>query len=337
MATTAETTEAMWRLIIGFRSSRALGVAVELGIPKFLSRHPHTAAQLAGDTGAHEPSLLRLLRTLVALGLLAEDESGRFSLTAAGEEMREDRLGPLIRFLLHDLDWSTWGRLDYSIKTGKRAFDLVHGMRNWEYYASHPKEAAIFDAAMQALTRPVAEDVARLYDFSGMKTVADIGGGDGTMLLAILRRHPHMRGILVDRPDVVERAGRRFEEVGLIERVQLAGGSFFESVPSGADAYLMKSILHDWEDDEAVAILRRCREAGGSRLLVVERLLSERIGPDDIGTVLSDLNMLVNPGGRERTVAEYAELFERGGFRYERTIDIPPQFHILEAKNSSPR
>ena len=318
----------MWRLIIAFRSSKALGVAVELRIPEFLSRHPHTAAQLAHDTGAYEPSLRRLLRTLVALQLLTEDDAGRFALTATGEEMRNDRLGPLIRFLLHDLEWSSWARLDYSIKTGERAFDRVHGMRNWEYYASHPEEAAIFDAAMQALTRPVADGVARLYDFSGIGTVADVGGGDGTMLLAILRRHPGLHGILFDRPDVIERARPRLADVA--GRVELVGGNFFEGVPR-ADAYLMKSILHDWEDDEAVAIVKRCREAGGSKLLVVERLLSDRIGPEDLGTVLSDLNMLVNPGGRERTVAEYAELFARGGFRYERRIDIPPQFHIFEA------
>jgi hypothetical protein len=332
VATAADTTEATWRLIIAFRSSKALGVAVELGIPEFLARHPHTAAQLAADTGAHEPSLLRLLRALVALELVREDDEGRFSLTPSGEEMREDRLGPLIRFLLHDLDWSSWGRLDYSIKTGKRAFDHVHGMRNWEYYATHPKEAAIFDAAMQSLTRPVADGVARVYDFSNIETVADIGGGDGTMLIAILRQHPHLQGVLFDRPDVVERARKRFAEAGVADRAQLVGGSFFEGVPH-ADAYLMKSILHDWEDDEAVAIVKVCRQAAGSRparLLVVERLLSEQIGPDDLGTVLSDLNMLVNPGGRERTATEYAAMFDRAGFRFERTIDIPPQFHILE-------
>jgi len=329
LATTADTSETVWRLLVAFRSSRAIGAAVELGIPKYLSRHPHTAAQLARDTGTHEPSLLRLLRTLVALELLSEDESGRFALTASGEEMRSDRLGPLIRFLIHDLEWRSWGRLDYSIRTGKRAFDHVHGMRNWEYFSSHPEEAAIFDTAMHAMTEPVAQGVALAYDFTGIGTIADVGGGDGTMLITILRAHPHLRGILFDRPHVLKRAEAHTAEVA--ERIELVGGSFFESVPH-ADAYLMKSILHDWEDDDAVAIIKRCREAGGAKLLVVERLLSEKIGPRDLGTLLSDLNMLVNPGGRERTVAEYSELFERGGYRYTRTIDIPPQFHILEAE-----
>src|SRR5262245_34757878 len=148
------------------------------------------------------------------------------------------------------------------------------------------------------------------------------------MLMAILEQHPHTRGVLVDRPDVVERARRRFEEAGLAARMTFAGGNFFESVPRGADAYLMKSILHDWEDDDCVTIIKRCREAGARRLLVVERLLSERIGPQDLGALLSDLNMLVNPGGRERTLSEYVALFASGGFRYERTIDVPPAFHI---------
>ena len=331
VATDTNTTERMWRLIIAFRSSRAIGVAVELGIPKYLSRHPHTAAQLAHDTGAHEPSLRRLLHTLVALELLSEDDAGRFSLTGLGEDMREDRLGPLIRFLVHDLDWAAWGRLDHSIKTGKRAFDHVHGMRNWEYYASHPEEAKIFDAAMQALTKPVAGAIARSYDFSDIGTLADVGGGDGTMLLAILKENPDLHGILFDQPHVIERARPRFAEFA--GRVELVAGSFFESVPP-ADAYLMKSILHDWEDEDAIAIVKQCSKAGGSRLLVVERWLSDRITSKDLGALLSDLNMLVNPGGRERTESEYRNLFQHGGFTLRRSIQLDPQFYIFEGTAS---
>jgi len=324
----------MWRLLTQFRVSRAIGVAAELGIPKFLARHPHTLAQLAADTGAHEPSLLRLLHLLVAVGVLSEDESGRFALTDLGDELREENLGPLARFFVSHHEWAAWGRLDHSIKTGGRAFDLVYGMRTWEFYSEHPAEAAVFDAAMQALTRPVAEGVATSYDFGTIETVVDVGGGDGTMLIGVLRHHPTVRGILFDRPHVIERARARLEEAGLAERVELVAGSFFEEVPAGAGAYHMKSILHDWEDHEAVAILKRCREAAtadGARLLVVERLLSERIGPDDLDSLLSDLNMLALPGGRERTEAEFGGLFEQAGFELRRTIPIGPLFHILEA------
>ena len=327
----------MWRLIVAFRLSKIIGLAVELGIPEFLGRHPHTLAQLAADTRTHEPSLLRLLRAMVAMEVLAEDEAGRFSLTPLGEEMRHDRLGPLARFLDGTLEWEAWKHLDHSVRTGERAFDHVYGMRNWQYYAGHPSDAAIFDAAMQALTGPVAEAVATEYDFSGAKKVADVGGGDGTMLIAILRHHPHLGGVLFDRPDVVDRARDRFEDAGLVDRVEFAGGNFFEHVTEGADVYLMKSIIHDWDDEESVAIIKRVREAAdhtSARLLLVERVLSERIGPDDIDAVLSDLNMLVNPGGRERTVSEYRGLLQRGGFQLERTIRVSPEFFILESSAS---
>jgi hypothetical protein len=321
----------MWRLAVAFRMSRILGVAVELGIPEFLARHPHTPTQLAADTNTHEPSLRRMLRAMVAMEVLAEDGDGRFSLTPLGEELRADRLGPFARFMDGDLDWQSWQHLDHSIKTGERAFDHVHGMRNWQYYASHPAHGAIFDAAMRALTEPVARSVATGYDFAQAHTVADVGGGDGTLLIAILGHHQHLRGLLVDRPDVVERARGRLKEAGLIGRVELAGGNFFEAVPPGADVYMMKSIVHDWSDDEAIAIMNRCRAATErAPLLLIERRLSDRIGPDDLDAVLSDINMLVNPGGRERTDREYSDLFGRAGYRLRRTIPLELGFQILE-------
>lgn len=321
----------MWRLAIAFRMSRILGVAVELGIPEFLARHPHTSAQLAADTGTHEPSLRRMLRALVAMEVLAEDREGRFSLTSLGDELRADRFGPFVRFMDGEVDWKVWQHLDHSIKTGERAFDHVLGMRNWQYYASHPTHGAIFDAAMRAMTEPVARAVASGYDFAQAHTVADVGGGDGTLLIAVLRQHKHLRGLLVDRPDVVERARGRFEDAGLIGRVELAGGNFFEAVPPGADVYMMKSIIHDWNDDEAIAIMKRCRAATErAPLLLIERMLSDRIGPDDLDAVLSDINMLVNPGGRERTDREYSDLFAHAGYRLGRTIPLELGFQILE-------
>jgi O-methyltransferase/methyltransferase family protein len=329
----ADTLTQMWRLAVGFRVSRALGVAVELGIPEFLARHPHTASQLAADTRTHEPSLLRLLRLLVVVDVLAEDDQGRFSLTPLGEELRADRFGPFARFMDGEVDWRVWQHLDHSIRTGERAFDHAFGMRNWEYYAAHPADGAIFDAAMRALTEPVAEAVASAYDFSHAATVADVGGGDGTMLIAILKHHPSLRGVLFDRPNVVERARRRIEESGLGGRAEVVGGSFFKEVPADADIYLMKSIVHDWSDEDAVAIMKTVRSAaaaGGSPLLLVERHLSERVGPDDIDAVLSDLNMLVNPGGRERTDSEYAELLRAAAYGLNRTVPLGFGFQILE-------
>lgn len=324
----------MWRLVVAFRMSRVLGVAVELGIPELLSRHPHTAAQLAADTTTHEPSLRRLLRAMVAMELVGEDAAGRYSLTALGEELRADRLGPFARLIDGELDWISWQHLGHSIKTGERAFDHVHGMRNWQYYATHPADGAIFDAAMRAMTEPVCGAVANAYDFSAASVVADIGGGDGTMLIAILKRHAHLRGVLLDRSDVIERARSRFELSGVASRVTLVGGNFFEEVPGGADVYLMKSIIHDWDDDSSVAIMKRIRAATGdtrASLLLVERLLSARIGPDDLDAVLSDLQMLVNAGGQERTANEYSELFQQAGYGMARALEAGFNFHILEA------
>jgi O-methyltransferase domain len=328
-----DTNRQMWRLIVASRISRSIGLAVELGIPEFLARHPHTSAELAADTQTHEPSLRRLLRLLVAVDVLAEDEQGRFRLTPLGEELRTGKLGPLVRFFNGEPHRQAWHRLDHSIRTGERAFDHVFGMRDWDFYAAHPEHGAIFDAAMRSLTEPVALAVASTYDFPANGTVADIGGGDGTLLIATLQHHRDLRGLLFDRPGVIERSRDRIEKAGMIERTTLVGGSFFDEVPAGAQVYVMKSIIHDWLDDEAVAIMKTVRAASGQSgapLLLVERHLSERVGPDDLDAVLSDLNMLVNPGGRERTDSEYAELFRRAGYRLERTIPVGFGFQILE-------
>jgi O-methyltransferase domain/Dimerisation domain len=324
----------MLRMINGYRISRAIGVAVELGIPELLSRRPLTARELGAETAVHEQSLLRLLRMFVVLDIVEEDGEGRFQLTSLGEELRLDRLGGLARLLDGPLHWAAWQHLDHSIKTGERGFDVAHGMGSWQYYTSHPADAEMFDMAMRSFTGPTAEAVANGYDFSGVRTVADIGGGDGTLLSAILQHHSSVHGILFDRPDVVERARPKLEAAGLSDRVDLAGGSFFDEVPSGADVYLLKSILHDWDDTESIEILQRCRAAGDAtraRVLVVERVLSDRIGPDDLDIVLSDLNMMVNVGGRERTRAEWAQLFERAGLRLGRISPAAAQHQIIEA------
>jgi hypothetical protein len=225
-------------------------------------------------------------------------------------------------------------RLDHSIKTGERAFDHVYGMRNWDWYAAHPEEAEIFDAAMSSMTRPVSMAVAEAYDFSRCDVVADIGGGDGTLLIEVLRRYPSVRGLLFDRPNVVERARNRVAAAGLLDRCELAGGSFLEAVPAGASVYMMKWIIHDWEEPAVSTILARCRAAvgdSGAPLLLIERVLSENIGPEDLDDMLADLEMLTSPGGQERTEAEYTALLERTGFKLERIITTPTPVKILES------
>lgn len=324
----------MNRLIRAYRQSRCVGVAVELGLAERLAAGPRTAADLAAEAGAYAPSLRRLLRALEAMGVVAEDGSGRYSITPLGEEMRQDRLGPSAQFFNSESHWQAWLRLDHSIRTGERAFDFVYGVRNWDYYEEHPADAAIFDAAMSSITGPVSMAVAAACDFSRFQLVADIGGGDGTLLIEILRRYPSVRGMLFDRPTVVERGRKRLAASGVLHRCDVVAGSFLESVPAGASVYLMKSIIHDWEQPAVGTILEHCRAAvgdSGAPLLLVERVLPEKIGPEALDDLLGDLDMLAIPGGQERTATEYSDLLQQAGFKLQRIIPTPTPFRILES------
>lgn len=328
-----DTRAAALRLITGYRITRLAGAIVELGIPDRLASEPQGAEDLATATGVHAPSLRRALRLLVAAEVLEEDERGRFSLTPLGQELRSDRLGPLARFYGSDFHWQVWAQADHSIRTGERSFDLVHGMRNWDYYAKNPKAGAIFDAAMSSNTGGLARAVVSAYDFCRFGLVADIGGGDGTLLAEILRACAGVRGVLFDMPSVIDRARVRMEERGLLDRCELVGGSFLESVPTGADAYVMKAILHDWEDGQARKIVGNISEAAGkgATLVVVERVLPERVGPADLDHLLTDVNMMVGNGGLERTEAEYGRLLAAGGFELKQIVATGTAVAVIEA------
>jgi hypothetical protein len=268
------------------------------------------------------------------MGIVAQDGSDHYSITPLGEEMRQDRLGPTARFFNSEHHLQAWLHLDHSIRTGERAFDHVYGMRNWDYYSTRPIEAAIFDGAMSAITGPVSKAVAAAYDFSRFPFVADLGGGDGTLLTEILHRNPSIRGLLFDLPAVVERARQKLAAAGLLDRCELVGGSFLENVPRGASIYMMKTIIHDWEEPAVSTILQHCRAAigdSGAPFLVIERVLPEKVGPEDVDDLLADLDMLANPGGQERTESEYADLLQRAGFKLERIVPTPTPFKIVEA------
>jgi len=322
----------MNRLLTAYRHSQCLRVAAELRLAERLAEGSKTVAQLAEETSTHAPSLQRLLRALVAMQVLVEESSGRYGLTALGAELRGDRLGPAALLSNSDLYWQTWQHLDFSVRTGDRAFDLVHGMRDWDYYATHPDEGAQFDAAMAANTGPVTTAVLAAYDFSGFRLIADIGGGDGTLLKEILTQHPEPRGVLFDRSDVIERARLNLGP-RLAGRVELVGGSFFDALPAGADLYVMKTIIHDWDDAHASEILERCREAcaEGTRLVLIERVLPEHSDPDALEMYMMDLNMLVNNGGLERTADGYRVLLSAAGFRLERILATGVGPSVLES------
>lgn len=302
---------ALHRLIIGHQAAQAVHVAAVLGIADLVAAKPRSAAELAAQTTSHEASLRRLLRALAALGVLHEQEDGRFGLGELGQPLRTDHpqsAAGWAAFVGRESVWAAWGALGHSVATGENAFAHVHGEDVWRYRAGRPEDSAAFDRAMASQTLGVAESVLDAFAFDRFGVIVDVAGGTGAFLAAILARYPAARGILFDQPHVVASAA-------VHERCEVVAGDFFEAVPEGGDAYVLKAIVHDWEDEQSVAILRACRRAiaAGGSLLLVERLLGP---PNELPEAkLSDLNMMVAPGGRERTLEEYAALFEAAGFR----------------------
>src|SRR5882757_956536 len=282
----------------GYQRSQALRVAAELGIADLLSGSPRSVGELAATTRSHQAALYRLLRALSAIGVFHEDSGHRFALTAMGEYLRTDHalsVDPVIRMFCADYEWRAWGDLLHSVQTGENAAVHVLGMDIWEYRHEHPGHGRICDAAMRTLSGITTPDILSAYDFGRYRVVADIGGGTGTMLASILASHPGVRGILFDQAHVVAHADPVLEAAGVANRVEVVTGDFFQAVPRGADAYLLRRILHDWPDDRATQILRRVHQAmtPEARLVIVDAV----IGPpnhDPLAKFL-DLMMLSQP------------------------------------------
>jgi hypothetical protein len=308
--------EALGRLVGGFRVTQAVHVMSALGIPDLVADGPRTSDELAEATGADPDALYRLLRAAASLGLLHEDDARGFGATPLSELLRSDVPGSMkawVDFVGTPYYWESWGNLLHSVRTGENAFRHVHGIDVWGYRAQHPGESEAFDRAMAALTSTESIAFLDTVDLSHFGTLVDVGGGQGVLLAAALARYPEARGVLFDQPHVVEAARTVIAEAGVADRCELVGGDFFAGVPE-ADAHLLKWILHDWEDAECVTILERCRAsiAADGALYALERDVGK--ANEDPQAKLSDLNMLVMPGGRERTADEYAALFERAGF-----------------------
>jgi hypothetical protein len=324
------------QMVNSHRVSQAIHVAATLGVADLLQGGPRSIDELAEATETHAPTLYRLLRALAGVGIFAEVD-GRFCLTPLAEYLRTDApmsLRPWAINVGQLYYWTSWGHLLESVRTGKPAFSHLYGTTVWDYRADHPEEEAIFMKAMTALSAGVADAVARSYDFSGIDVLVDVGGGEGSLLAAILAANPTLRGILFDQPHVVAAAGATLERVGVSDRCQIVGGSFFDTVPAGADAYLLKSIVHDWDDAPAIDILRRCREAitDTGRLLVVEQVIRPGNEPDPVK--FSDLNMLVMPGGRERTPEDFGRLYTEAGFTLTQVIPTGAGVSVIEGAPS---
>jgi hypothetical protein len=322
-------------MVMGFRSTQLLYVAARLQLADHLAAGPQTPEWLAPRVAADPASLRRVLRALASLGLFTENVDGQFATTCLGVLLRRDvpdSLYPVALLYGAPWLWDVYGRMLHSVQTGRSAFTKVHGEPFYDFLEHETQAASEFNDAMDGYSRLEAAAIAAAYDFSDDIKVIDIGGGTGMLLATLLARHRRLTGVVFDRPRVVAAAERQFEEMGVADRAAWAGGDFFAAVPGGGDLYLLKSVLHNWDDDSALDLLRCCRRAmaEGARLLIAERLMPEGTGPSQAR--MFDVNMLVVPGGRERTVLEYRQLLERAGFAGLRVIDTDCPLSLIEAK-----
>jgi hypothetical protein len=305
----------------GAMAVQAIHVAAKLGVPDLLRDGPKATDDLADATKAHGPSLQRLLRALTSLGVFAEDAEGRFQQTPLSETLRTDHPQSIRAWAVMlgaPFFWKPCGELHGTIRTGQPAFDRVHGERFFNYLAGHPEDAAVFNAAMSAATTSLSE-IVDSYDWSRFERIVDVGGGQGALLQGILSANSKVHGVLCDLPEVVAGASETLRTGMLAERCEVIGGDFFEAVPDGADAYILSRIIHDWNDADAVRILKNCRRAikPGGRLLLLETVVTSTSDP---ARRLMDLLMLVLSGGRERTGSEFGALLREAGFNLSHVI-----------------
>ena len=318
---------ALTQIMLGSLASQALYVAAKLGVADHLADGPKRVDELAKATESDPPSLYRVLRALASLGIFSEQNDRIFAMTPTAEPLRSDvphSLRDVAIFWGEDWHWETWGQMLYSVRTGHPAWAQAHGDDVFEYFRKNPEAGAIFNRAMSSFSGPATKAVLEAYDFGGIETLIDIAGGHGRLISGILEAYPSMRGVLFDLPYVIEGASR-------IDRCEYVSGDFFAGVPSGGDAYIMKSIIHDWDDARALKILQNIRQVmrPDGRVLLVEAVIAAG-NNHDFGKLI-DLEMLVSPGGKERTAAEYAELFSRAGLRLTRIVPTKSPFSVIEA------
>ena len=324
---------AVLQMATGYWVSRSIYVAAKLGIADLLKDSPKSCDELATATGTNAPSLYRVLRALASLGVFAETQPNHFTLTPLAACLQSDVPNSFRAFviMLGEEQYRAWGELMHSVQTGGSSFEHIYGMNLYEYLAQNPESAKIFDEAMTNLSVTEIATIAASYDFSSIQTLVDVAGGEGLLIASILKSNPTLKGVLFDQPHVIERAKPFLEAEGLLERCQLAAGNFFESVPEGGDAYILKYIIHDWDDERAIAILKQCHKVmpANGKILVAEQVIPP--GNQPFRGKLLDLQMLaMNSGGRERTEAEYRALFEKAGFKLTRIVPTQDEMSIIE-------
>jgi SAM-dependent methyltransferase len=333
--------ERLLEMVTGSWRSCAAYAAAELRIADLLAGGPRPSEDLAAATGADAPSLHRLLRALTTIDLCRERDDGAFEITPLGALLGTDAPGSLRAWTLWwgAYLWPVWGRLLYSVRTGQSARALLTGAEGFQHLEGDPQAAAVFHRAMVELSRLTTASVLRAYDFSSLGRIVDVGGGSGELLAAVLRGYPAARGVLFDRPHAIEQAEREFTAAGLADRCEFVAGDFFERVPADADAYVLQTVLHDWDDERSARILSTCRRAmaPASRLLVIERVLPERLEATEAhqSAARSDLHMLVALAGRERTEAELRALLAAAGLRVSQVLPVLQTYCVIEARSAS--
>ena len=322
----------LMQLAMGAMVTQAIGVATKLGVAEVLSSGAKHIDDLAAATGAHSSSLYRILRSLASLGVFTETEPRTFANTPISDVLRSGAPGSMYNsmiFMAEPWHYNVWGNMLHSARTGETAWKATYGEEVFDWFARNPEASEIFNGCMSELSAGAAPAIVGAYDFSGVNTLADIAGGHGFLLAQILKANPNMKGILFDMEHVIAGAGETLAQHGVADRVETVSGDFFKEV-SPADAYIMKHIIHDWDDERAVAIMQSIHRAmiGDGKLLLAEMVIPEGNQPHP-GKML-DLEMLTSPGGLERTAEEYASLFERAGFKLNRIVPTMSPFSVIE-------
>ena len=328
-------------MITGAWASQAICVAATLGLADLLARGHQSEEVLAQATGTQTAALARLLRALASLGVFRETEQGLFASTPLGDQLRSDVPGSLRNLAMMvgaPEARLAWSELTYSVRTGQSAFQRILGMDTYEYRSKHPEERAVFNAAMADMTRQVAAAAIAAYDFSRFRSIVDVGGGNGALLASLLTTTPGLTGILFDLPSGTEGAPELVAAAGISERCEIVQGDFFKALPAGADAYLLKSVMHNWNDEMCCIILSNCAAVmtATASLLLVEQVLPARIEavPLHRRALMTDLNMLVMTGGCERGEAQYRHLLMASGLAIKAIVPTASSFSIIEARRA---
>ena len=332
----------LYRISIGHFFSRALALAAKLNLADLMKEGPRRCEDLAAATGTNAVALRRVVRLLVSAGIFDEMENGEFKLTPAGEPLRTDVPGSMramVMLFAGERIQDGWKELEYCVTTGAPWF-RKHSPDATAFtaFAADPEAAKIFDQAMATFAPQTSAAIAASYDFSRFGRIVDIGGGTGALMIGILRANPNLRGVVFDQPNTAERARAAISEAGLNSRCEAVGGDFFKEVPAGCDAYLIKHVIHDWNDDDAIKILRNCHRAmkSDATLILAEGVYPAKITSSELcrGATATDVNMLVSTGGRQRSEAEFRALFKASGFNLTQIVPTPARLSLVEGRKA---